>query len=118
MPAHLLEHALAPEGLRHRDGVGRLPALEQMDHRPEDLPVRLLVELLGDQELDGPREQARLEQDGAEHRPLRLEALRRDLAGELDRGGHAGRRRAADYSALTVTVSAAVTSPWRRTGTL
>ena len=89
----LLEDALAPERLRHRDGVGRLAALEQTDHRPEDLPVGFLVELLRDEELDGPREQGRLQQDRAQHCPLGLEALRRDLAGELDRSGHGARAR-------------------------
>src|SRR6185436_17397057 len=59
------------------------------------------------------------EQDRAEHRPLRLEALRRHLAGELDLGGHSGSRDArASYSAATETVREAVTSPCRRTGTL
>ena len=88
MAPDFLEDAVPAQRLGHHDGVGRVAALEEADHRLEDLPVGFLVELLGHEELDRPRQQGGLQQDRAEHRPLRLQALRRDLTGELDRLGH------------------------------
>ena len=118
LPADLLEDPRPPELLRDGQGIGGLAPLEPAEHGAKDLPVTLLVEVLGLDELDRPREDRGLDENTAEHRPLRLEALRRDLPGKLDERPHAGRPSAERYSRVTWTVREAVSSPWSRMATL
>ena len=82
--ARLLELARARQLVADREGVDwlRLRLLLQADHRPEDLPVALAVEVLGLQ-LDVDQEAIeRLlrEQDRTEDRNLCFLVLRRDVA--------------------------------------
>ena len=67
------------EVLDERERVDRLAAAVQLEHRREDDPVRLAVEVLGVEALvDDQRGQRRVgEQDRAEDRLLGLEVLRR-----------------------------------------
>ena len=71
------------------DDVDRLAALEQLEHRLEDLAVRLAVEVRGPQELGDLDDRVAVDEDRAEHRLLGLEALGRQAIdhGHLEDGG-------------------------------
>ena len=71
------ELAARLERLGERDDVHRLAALIQLDHGVHDLAVRLAIEIVRREQLDGAVERRVVEQDAAEHRFLCLEALRR-----------------------------------------
>ena len=70
--ADLFELGAPPQLLRHREQVHRLIALEEPDHRVEDLAMTLLVEVGRLQELDRLGQALALEQDGARARRARL----------------------------------------------
>ena len=63
--------------LRDGDDVDRLAPLEQLEHRRVDPAVRLAVEVRRAQELRDLDDRVAVDQDGAEHRLLGLETLRR-----------------------------------------
>src|SRR5262249_60788247 len=63
--ARLFELGPTPELLRDSKQVDRLIALEQADHRVEDLAVALLVEVGGLEQLDRLGKAIALEKDGA-----------------------------------------------------
>ena len=65
------------ERLRHGDEVHRLAPLEQLQHRAEDAPVGLPVEVLRAQEFRDLDDRLAVDQDRAEHRLLGLEAMGR-----------------------------------------
>ena len=65
------------ERLRHGDDVDRLAALEQLEDGRVDRGVGLPVEVLGSQELRDLDDRVAVDEDGAEHGLLGLEALRR-----------------------------------------
>ena len=75
--ADRLQLARPLEGLRDRDDVDRLAPLEQVEHRLEDLAVRLPVEVRGPQELGDLDDRVAVDEDRAEHGLLGLEALGR-----------------------------------------
>src|SRR5438876_293323 len=84
LAARLLELARARQLVADREGVDwlRLSLLLQADHRPEDLPVALPVEVLGLQlDVDQQAVERLLgEQDRTEDRDLCFLVLRRDVA--------------------------------------
>ena len=97
--ADRLELVLALERLGDRDDVDRLAALEQVQHGGIDPPVGLPVEVGRPQELGDLDDRIPVDEDGAEHRLLSLETLRRktiDHAGRTPSAvgvhSHPGRR--------------------------
>jgi hypothetical protein len=64
--AHRLQIVLALELLGQRDEIDGLVALEEHEHGVEDLPVPLLVEVGGAEDLDRLGQALALEQNGAE----------------------------------------------------
>jgi hypothetical protein len=85
--ADRLELARPLESLRHGDDVDRLTSLEQLEDGLEDLAVRLPVEVRRPEELRHLDDRIAVDEDRAEHRLLRLEALR----GQTIDHGHLGR---------------------------
>ena len=79
--ADLVELARARQLFLQRDEVDRIAPLAQLDHLLEDPPVRVAVEVARGQDLGGRVERVVVDQDGAEHRPLRLEVMRQRAIG-------------------------------------
>ena len=78
--ADVLQLVAPAQRVGERDQIDRLVALAELDDRAHDLAVRLAVEVLRDDQLDGTVEGVVVEQDAAQHRLLRLDAVRRHLA--------------------------------------
>ena len=79
--ADLGELAARLQDLRDGDEVDRLLSFDEIERGAEDFAMRLAVEVVAGDDLDDAVERGRVEEDAAEHGDLRLEALRRDLAG-------------------------------------
>ena len=76
----------APQLLLQREEVDRLAAIEQVEHPAIDRAMRLGVVVRVSQDLDDARQRlAALEEDGAEHRALGIEVVRRDAGRQLQR---------------------------------
>ena len=76
--ADLLERVAAPELLGEGQEIDRLGALEERHHRREDLAMAFLVEVRGAEDFDRAGQTLSLQQEGAQHRSLGFEAVRRD----------------------------------------
>src|SRR5438132_2074841 len=97
----LVELAAPAELLGDGEQVHRLVALEEREHGVEDLAVAFLVKVGGLEELDRLGKALPIQEHSPQHRPLRLQAVRRDLGGE-----EIGERRHV-YSRVTETLSCA-----------
>jgi hypothetical protein len=75
--ADRLELVIALEGLGDRDDVDGLAAFEQLEDRGKDRPVGLAIEVGRAQELRHFDDGVAVDEDGAQHGLLGLEALRR-----------------------------------------
>ena len=88
--ADRLQLALLAQRLSERHGVDGGAAFGEVEHRGEDLAVRLAVEVVGPEaHLDGAIAGVVVEEDAAEDELLSLEVLRRELTEVLfDRRHH------------------------------
>ena len=89
-PADGLQLPLLAQRLAERHGVDRRAALGEIEHRPEDLAMRLTVEVVGPEtDLDRAVAGVVVEEDAAEYEFFRFEVLRRKLTEVLfDRRHH------------------------------
>ena len=97
--ADRLELVLALERLGDRDDVDRLAPLEQLERGGIDPAVRLAIEVGRAKELGDLDDRVAVDQDGAEHRLLGLETLRRKAV------DHAGRTPSAIGSLIVRSAS-------------
>ena len=63
------------------DGIGDLPALDELENRPEDAPVHRLEEMLGQQEIGDPVDRCVVDEKGGEQGLLGLDVVGQALEG-------------------------------------
>ena len=80
--ADLIELSDAVQLLLEGDQIDRVAPLDQPHHLVEDAAVRVAEEIAGVNHLCGEVERIVVQQDGAEHRALRLEVVRQRTFGD------------------------------------
>ena len=113
--AHFVQLAGASQLVLQRNEVDGAAPLGELHHLVEDAAVGVAEEVLGVDDLRREVERVVVQQDRAEHRPLRLEVVRKRAF--LDRRVGHGYLFWLDPSATTLTFTLVTTSRWSFSGT-